>query len=48
MEKDNFNVLLVKANTIEQHDWAHPDYIRNILDEKYTEFKSVPREPSLF
>ena len=48
MEKDNFNVLLVKPNTIEQHDWAHPDYIRNILDEKYTEFKSVPREASLF
>lgn len=42
--KDNFNVLIVEPNTIDQHDWAAPDYIRLVLDEKYSKFVSVPRD----
>lgn len=48
MKKENFNVLLVKPNTIEQHDWASPDYIKNILDDKYTSFNNIPADPTLF
>lgn len=48
MSKDNFNVLLVKPNNIENHDWVQPDYIKNVLDEAYCTFHKVEPEESLF
>ena len=41
---DTFSVLVIESNTIEEFDWASPDYISSLLKTNYCKFHKVPFE----